>query len=320
MNVNLRNRILYLCLLLSIGALCLHAQEPPPAQPPQQVQPPAQQPPPEQPPAQAKQQPAEKKPARAATPPVVREDSSDGGFAVEPFYWYTGKVNPILRGGAKAPVGTPPDLNFPGTSRPAYGLVVSVPGSGDNNLRISYFVAKGSGDTTLQKFATFTSVLMNPGTFLTTRWTVTNAKISYDFLSWPNPPTSRFRLKTLWELQGLWFQSQINDVFRPIVLDANGNPLPANAISTDWFVLPTFGLAIEHLVSRHFYWQVKGSGFGIPKRADLWDAEGKMALRFGHWEAQIGGKAFHFKTSPARTQYTQATLWGPFVAVQWSSR
>jgi hypothetical protein len=62
---------------------------------------------------------------------------------------------------------------------------------------------------------------------------------------------------------------------------------------------------------------MKGSGFAFPHRAALWDTEGFLAYRSGSFELDIGAKAFHFKTSPARPEYVFATIPGAYVGIRW---
>jgi len=303
MKVNVRNRILCLCLLLTLGALWLPAQETPPQPPPQ----------PQSKPAQPTAKPRPSTPARP-----LEVSTSDGSFSLELFYWITGKERPLMSPGKTPTPNGVSLMDFPGGTKPAPGAVLSVPGGGENNVRFSFFVTKGQGNTTATQDLNFFNAFFVPGDFLVTRYTLQSGKISYEYLTFPNPATSKFRIKTLWELQGTFFKTSIDGPFKPDVLDFQGNRIPTTGLGTDFFVLPTFGIGVEHFASRHFYWQAKASGFGLPHRANTWDLDARAALRFGHFEFQAGARGFHFKTSPKGEEYVKATLWGPYLSLQWS--
>lgn len=299
MKANARNRILCLCLLLSLGAWWLPAQEAPPQ-------------------AQSKpDQPAERPRPVAPTRPL-EVSTSDGRLSLALFYWITGKERPLMRPGKIPTAGGVSEMYFPGGSKPAPGAVLSLPAGGENNLRLSFFVTKGQGDTTATKDLNFFNAFFVANDFLVTRYSLQSAKISYEYLTYPNPPTSRFRIKTLWELQGTFFKTSIDGPFKPDVLDYQGNRVPTTGLGTNFFIYPTFGVGIEHFASRYFYWQAKASGFGLPHRANTWDLDARAALRFGHYELQAGVRGFHFKTSPGGEEYVNATLWGPYVSLQWT--
>jgi hypothetical protein len=166
-------------------------------------------------------------------------------------------------------------------------------------------------------FYTFFSTSYLPRDQLLTRYMLRSAKISLDYLTYPGPPGgAKFRLKTLWQVQGVWFKTGIDAPFKEVQTDYYGNPTSNTAIGTSYFIYPSVGIGIEHFVSRHFRWEAKGSGFGFPHHATIWDVEAKAAVRYGHFEFLAGYKGFGFKTSPARPEYAHATMSGPYVGVQ----
>ena len=77
---------------------------------------------------------------------------------------------------------------------------------------------------------------------------------------------------------------------------------------------------MEHLACPRFHWTAQASGFGIPHYAAVREAEVKGAYRFGPFEAVIGARGFHFKTSPKREEYPSATLLGVYAGVRWVAR
>jgi hypothetical protein len=70
-------------------------------------------------------------------------------------------------------------------------------------------------------------------------------------------------------------------------------------------------------MTKHLRWELKGSGFGIPHHADIWDAQADVALRLSAFEIQVGARAYHFKTSPSTDQYFTDTLDGAYVGIRY---
>ena len=125
---------------------------------------------------------------------------------------------------------------------------------------------------------------------------------------------SRLRLKTLYELQRISVNNEVDD----FVVDTTGALININPILGSQSVfLPTFGLGLEHTLSRHFRWEMRGSGFGLPHRGNIGDAEAEIALRFGHFEVLGGGRWLHFKTTPKAAQYNVENLYGPYVSLRY---
>jgi hypothetical protein len=76
------------------------------------------------------------------------------------------------------------------------------------------------------------------------------------------------------------------------------------------------GLGLGNTVSRHFRWEAKGSGFALPHRSGMWDAEGTVAVRFGRIELLAGEKAYYFKTSAKKDQFFKATVTGAYAGLR----
>lgn len=294
-----------LCLLSLPGGLQLHAQQP--AAEAQAIQ----------------QKPA---PAPAAVPDEgERPLSSDGQASLALYYWLTPN-RPVMRTGAAAAEGITSNLTFPRENVYAPGAVLSLPAGGDHTLRVSYFRTRGQGNTTAGENGAVFGVGIASGDYLNLGYTLENAKISLDYLSWPFPVRSsqRFRVKTFWELQYTAITTRLDVPFK-ITTDENGNPLTdddGNVIFKDgqgknWFVYPSLGMGIEHLVTRNFRWEAKASGFGLPGRSTIWDADAGFAYRSGNFEVMVGAKAFHFKTSPKQELFLRSTLAGGYVGFRW---
>lgn len=335
MTIHARNGALCLCLLVFwLGVTSIFAQEAakePPTQEPTRAQEPAAKP--EQAPTQqAAPKPAPiqeqaPKPEQVPTAPpttprptVVLEEehnSPDGKLTVQPFVWQVNS-RPTLRMG-KDTAGTAMVL---GKTQPAYGLAVSIPAGALNNIRVTGFQTKGISNSFATTDLNFYTTNYVPGDFLVSSYVLRNVNITYEYLTYPNPPeNARFRFRTLWGLQGTWVRSVIDAPFKPIAIDETTGDLILNtAIGTSWFVYPTLGVGVEHEVSKHFRWEAKGSGFGFPGRSTTWNGELTVGVHFGHLEFVAGGRAFHFKTSPKRPQFNYGTLSGAYVGIQWYKR
>jgi hypothetical protein len=246
-------------------------------------------------------QEAPQPPPPAQPPPAAQardEVNSGGGFSIEPFYWLT-SANPDLRSGSGFTANVPGALNYPGKG---------------STLRISGFEVRGAGtSTTAQELNLFTTDLAQ-GDLLATSYSIKSAKVSWDYLTYPfQIGRSDFRLKTLWEVQYTTIKSKIAS---PNDVNASATT-PVTAMGSRQVVFPTLGLGLENTVSRHFRWEAKGSGFALPHRADIWDAEATLAFRVGQFEILGGEKAYHFKTSPKNAQYVAATLSGAYAGLRW---
>jgi hypothetical protein len=251
--------------------------------------------------------------APAATPsatlPPPREVSSTvntgTGLSIEPFYWYTKDSAPVLRGGASNITGISDTINYPSKPSRSIGGRITVPVSKNGTLRASYFQTKSNGFTTAPKNLNIFGVPVTGGDILDTRYRVQNVKLSYDYLT--------YFWKRGNEIQHVSVANEVDDY----VVDSAGVFQDINpATGTKSLFLPTFGLGLEHTLSRHFRWEVRGSGFGLWHRADIVDAEGALAFRVSHVELLAGGRYYHFKTSPKAAQFDTQSLYGPYVSLR----
>ena len=313
MNLSLARGFLYVCVLVAapVYRASGQAQTPPaPAQPPAAQAPSLSQ----APPAQTPPPPA---PTVAQAP--NQDNSGEGAFSFQAFYWLT-KGHPDMFAGKTHVATTPGDLSFPGDAKYSPGVVVSFPAGSDNSVRVSYFRTQGTGNTVASKELNIFSTDFTTGDYLATRYTLQNVKVSLDFLSYPTPPTSKFRLKTLWEVQYLTLYSSVDGPLKPILVDSSGNLIPNTGEGTRYFFLPSFGAALEHTTTKNFRWEIRFSGFGIPHRAALWDGQAYIAYRIDRFELTAGYKGFYFKTSPKNDQYFKGTLSGAYVGLTWYPR
>src|SRR5437868_1359003 len=115
----------------------------------------------------------------------------------------------------------------------------------------------------------------NPGDQLSNSFTLQNAKISLDYLSWPFPLNNRrFRFKTLWEVQYTTIRTSVDAPFAPFE-DSSGNAIQTSGTGSKWFIWPSLGAGVEIMATKHFRFEAKGSGFGIPHHAAIWDEIGR---------------------------------------------
>jgi hypothetical protein len=184
----------------------------------------------------------------------------------------------------------------------------------EHHLRLSYFQATNSGNTTASQDLNIFAGDYDKSTFLATKYKVRNAKISFDYLSWPYPFEGRkFRLRTLWEVQYVNVKSSVDAPLKPV--DASStNAVEANK-SLFW---PSLGLQAEYVASKYFRLEFAGSGFAIPKKPNLWDTHVSAVTRLGkNLELTIGGKAFHFRMGKKTENFAIGTLGGAFVGLAW---
>lgn len=278
-----------------------------------------QQPPPQQPPT-APGTPATPKPkvtlpppqpGQPAKAPPAEHDTGGDYISLMPFYWYT-TPQPHLRTSHDTTASQPGNIDFPGDKKYAYGGILTIPTGHENSLQFTYFRRLDQGNTVLGPDSSFFGNVFSAGDVLATHYTLQTLKLSWNYLTYPYPSAgAKFRLKTLWEIQYVTMHS---------VFDA---PADQNAIATEGrksIVLPTLGLGIEYHMSKRFFFEVKGSGFGIPHHQDIWDTEANAVFRAGKIEIVAGGKAFHFKTSPHGDNYFFDTLYGPYGGVRYIFR
>ncbi len=248
-------------------------------------------------------------------PPEEPAVLEDGGLSIEPIYWLN-RAQPDLKGGATATgFGS---IDYSGNANYSIGGELSFPAGHSNTLRISYFRVQGNSNTTLTQDASFFGEAYNTGDYLSYGYRLQNAKISWDYLSYTwHKPSGNIRLKTLYEVQYDTISSTFYAPFKPVTTDASGNTDTNIGNGSHNVILPTFGLELEEALGRHFRWEVKGSGFGLPYRSDIWDAQADIAVRFGSVEVLGGERAYHFKSSPKGNEYFADTLSGAYVGVRY---
>ena len=190
-------------------------------------------------------------------------------------------------------------------------MTFSIPAGKKNSLRFSYFRVQGSGDTVAATDLSLFSVGYTKGDRLYTKYKVQNVKVSWDFLSYTFHNNIRF--KTLWEAQATGFNTSVDSPLKP----TDSSTVSYYGEGKKWLFYPTLGLGFEQAVSKNFRWEIKGSGFGLPKRGALADGEASAVFRLGKAEVLAGYKFFYVKTSPKSEFFFKQVLSGPYIGLRW---
>jgi hypothetical protein len=210
------------------------------------------------------------------------------------------------------------DFDYSGNAKNAIGGILRMPAGRSDTLRFSYFRVTGTADKTLSQAETLFGEAYSAGDYLTGSNKIQSAKISWDYLSYNwYRPSGTLRLKTLYEAQFVTISNTFVAPFKPITTDSSGNTDTGVASGSKNLFYPTLGMELEQAIGPHFRWEVKGSGFGIPHRGNIWDAEASLAFRVGSLELLAGEKAYHFQTSPHLDHYFADTLSGAYVGVRY---
>jgi hypothetical protein len=252
--------------------------------------------------------------ATLAAPKEVASPVNNGmGFSFEPFFWKT-RAFPEVRQGATYFRIDSGNFDYPTSANRAIGGRVSIPIGTNGTFRGSFLQMKGDGATASPVNLILFGASANSGDVLVAQYKVELFKLSYDYLTyfWKKK-NSDIRLKTLWEVQRISISNTIDD----LVPNTDGTFTDNTAQGTKSILAPTLGLGLEQNVSRHFRWETRASGWGLPHRSAILDMEADVAFRSGHFELLVGGKYLHFKTSPKGEQFEKGTVTGPFFSLRY---
>lgn len=245
----------------------------------------------------------------------------EGKISIGVFGWL-GRGQPIIDAGPVSgtdifgnsvhiPAATPSRLTFQGQPKVFEGADLTIPAIKRNAVRISYFRTTASGNLTVPTDLLLWGGNYTKGDYLSTNYRLQNVKISYEFLSWPFPIGSRkIRVKTLWQFQ---YTHMTTGFDAPLKSTDNG---PNTASGNKTLYAPTLGLGVDYYVTPKFRLEANASGFAIPHRFTIWDTDASMAYRVGRLELRVGGKAFHFRTSPKQDYYLRGTFAGALVGLR----
>jgi len=282
-----------LALLLVLAAM---AQTPPAQQPPQ----PAPAPAPVTPPAVTTPPP----PPRPKIPPDQKIENMWSGSM---FYWQTTGA-PKLRGGLPSVDPSQQFLDIVGPPHRPFGIEVTVPAGRYDRFEFSGFQLSGAGTGTATQNLLLYQTAIPAGDYLNTYYKTREFKASWNYLTYPAPPDSKFRFKTLWEVQYVSVAPEVDAFY-----DVN---LPS-AKGTRSILFPTLGVGVEYVRSAKFRLEARGSGFFIPHHGEIGDTQADAVYRIGHLEIFLGGKLYHLKTSEHNQDYVIQNLWGPYGGLRW---
>ena len=265
-------------------------------------------PPPTAPPKIQNQAPAAQPPIQIQGPVVQAPEDVDRMLSISAYDWLP-SGGPRFRGGIQAPPSPPHDLRLPQKPSKAYGAMLTVPMKGSTRLELSYEALYDRAGVFAPTDVGLFGATIAKGEPLDMFYDLTHAKVSWNYLSYPNPPQdAKFRFKTLWEFHYMKMKPTV-------VLAATAPDLPVTESLSIY--LPAVGAGIEYVPSRHFRMELRGSGMGWPKRSAVGDGEATAVVRVRRLEIFAGGKALYFRTSPKKETFVESFLWGPYGGVRW---
>lgn len=254
-------------------------------------------------------QPTEK---RAPTAQQPEPENIERMFSITLYDWVPFGADAGLHAGSKAILPPPHELTLPGKPYRSFGGMITIPMKGSSRLEFSYLTLNVNGNVVAPTDLGLFGGTIAQGEPLATTYSLRHIKMSYNFLTYPNPPQdAKFRFKTLWEFHYLQLYPSV-----VATVTAPDQPLTQN----QRIILPAVGLGAEYVPSKHFRLEVRGSGMTIPHHSTLGDAEGSAIIRLGSLEVFVGGKFLHYKTTPNSDTYMRGTLWGPDGGVRWVFR
>lgn len=264
------------------------------------------------------QTPAGSPPQPTPEPPSASESEGPNQlWSIELFYWLA-RTQPKLRGGEAA--ADYESLDFLGKSNGSPGALFSITINRNDTVQASYFETNGRGSSTASQALDLFGTSFPQGDYVTTQYKIRALKASFQDLLYPYPGKgAKLHFKTLWEGDFVQISSR-TDAPLDVSTDSTGFASYPSTTGSRWLFLPAFGVALQYAVSNRFGLELKGSGFGIPHRADLADSEGSAAYQIGPVQVVVGGRFFDFKTSPKNAEYYRAALSGAFVGLRWTAR
>lgn len=223
-------------------------------------------------------------------------------------YYWKAIGQPLLRGGIPSVDPGAQYLDMPGPPHRPLGVEATVPAGRFDRLEFSGFQTTGTGTTIAPRNLNLYQTPIPAGDFLNTYWKTRNIKVTWNYLTYPAPPESRWRIKTLWEVQYIVAEPLVDAFYDPNLPEAKG---------TRSVLFPAIGVGVEYVHSARFRMEWRGSGFIIPHHGEIGDTQGNLVYRIGHLEILLGGKLYHFKTSEHNQDYVVQNLWGPFGGLRW---
>jgi len=240
-------------------------------------------------------------------PRVPPEQKIENMWSGSVFYWKAFDA-PLLRGGLQATEPNQHFLDLTGPPHRPLGVEVTVPAGKYDRFEFSGWQTSGSGTQTASQNLFMYNTSIPSGDFLNTYYTTRNFKVSWNYLTYPAPPDTKFRFKTLWEIQYVSVAPTVDAFYDINLPEAKG---------TRSIIWPTIGVGMEYVPSARFRLEYRISGWDIPHHGEIGDTQGDAVIRFGHIEIFLGGKLYHLKTSEHNQEYIVQNLWGPYGGLRW---
>lgn len=269
--------------------------------------PPAQTPQPAPAPAPAPARAAVTTPPPPPKPRVPPEQKIENMWSGE-FYYWRAFGPPLLRGGLPSTEPSQQFLDLNGPPHRPEGFEVTVPAGKFDRFEFSGFQLSGSGTGTASENLLLYQTAIPVGDYLNTYYTTREIKVSWNYLTYPAPPDTKFRFKTLWELQYVSVSPEVDAFYDPNLPQGKG---------TRSVIYPTIGVGVEWVHSARFRLEARGSGFFVPHHGEIGDVQADAVYRIGHLELSLGGKLYHVKTSEHNQDYVIENLWGPYAGLRW---
>ena len=247
--------------------------------------------------------------ATLKTLPDVPDDPSNG-WSVGLWYWIP-NGHSALQPGYQSTNPPAQYLKLPDPDHRGLGFRVTTPAGKYSRIAISGFQVKGHGNTTASNDLTLFGNPFPKGDALDVSYRVRNVKAGWEYLMYPAPPQSAFRIRALFEMQ---YVGQTATISAP--LDTNSTP----ATGSRSIFLPTLGLGFDIVPSKIFRLEIRGSGMAWPEKSLILDGEATAVVRVSHFEVVGGAKYFRYKSSPNKDQFFQGTLAGPFAGIRYNFR
>jgi len=233
--------------------------------------------------------------------------------------------NPIFDKGRDSGFTTSSLVTMQG--RPKYGenAEFGIALGSHDALVVSGFSTRAAGDFTTPREIELWGQTYNQGVLIATNYELRDLKLSFEYLMLPYPVESHhFRLKTLWQLQYVDVLTGFDAPLLPTtsasgggLVNSAGQPVSYQVTGSKWFLTPTLGLGATEYLTKFIRLELNASGFAIPRHWTIWDTEGSLNFRFGHFELGGGVRAFHIKTSTSANYYVRGTLLTPQVSLRW---
>ncbi len=192
---------------------------------------------------------------------------------------------------------------------------LSMPVTRTGTLYVEFDRFHGWSDRTLTRDTFVDSYNFTSGNTLHVLYHMTSGRLYLDDLFFPHKfPVAKLRFKSLLGVRYVSLTHELDSNSQDVTA---GTPGASFQLSTNFVLLPSFGMAAEYAVAKHALFRVEGAGFGLPHRSNVADANAYLSIRQKNLEIMGGVKMLHFKTSPQKEQYYGGTFVTPFVGLRW---